>query len=90
MRVVLTEPALEDIEEIRAYLAIHYPQVAPSVERRFRLAFARIAEWPESAQQAAQRPGVRIVPLVRYPYNIFYRIKNGTVEVVHIYHAARR
>jgi len=29
------------------------------------------------------------VPLIRYPYKVFYRVANQTVEILHIYHSAR-
>jgi plasmid stabilization system protein ParE len=37
-----------------------------------------------------QRPGVRVVPLIRYPYKIFYRIADDTVRILHIRHTSRR
>ena len=43
-----------------------------------------------SAEEVAQRPGVRVVPLIRYPYKVFYRITNEAVEILYIHHAARR
>lgn len=49
----------------------------------------RIAEWPECGREVEQRPGVRVVPLIRYPFRLFYRIGGGTIEVLHIHHAAR-
>ena len=89
MKVVFTDPALEDIETIRAYIIAHYPHISLSVERRFRLVFARIGTWPEGAQRVVERPDVRMVPLVRYPYKIFYRIKSDIVEILHIHHSSR-
>jgi hypothetical protein len=38
---------------------------------------------------SAHRPGVRVVPLGRYPYKIFYRVQDGVLEILHIHHAAR-
>jgi hypothetical protein len=32
---------------------------------------ARIGDWPDSAQEVAERPGVRTVPLIRYLYKVF-------------------
>jgi toxin ParE1/3/4 len=69
---------------------IHYPAVAPAVERRIRRVVALIARWPESARRSAGRPGVHVVPLGRYPYRIFYRVAGDTVEILHIHHAARQ
>ena len=89
MRVVFTDPALEDVEAIYAYITARYPHISLSVERRFRLVLARIGAWPESAQRVVERPDVRMVPLVRYPYKIFYRIKADIVEILHIHHSSR-
>jgi len=90
MRVVYTAAALRDLDEIADWLALHYPAIAPAVERRIRAIVARIGRWPESARRSEKRPGVRVVPVGRYPYRIFYRVTNDTVEVLHIHHAARQ
>ncbi|MDO8398596.1 MAG: type II toxin-antitoxin system RelE/ParE family toxin [Bradyrhizobium sp.] len=90
MKVIYTEEALRDLEAIADWLILHYPAVAPVVERRIRNVVAQIARWPESSRQSADRPGVRVAPLNRYPYKIFYRVTGDTVEILHIHHAARR
>jgi toxin ParE1/3/4 len=90
MKVVYTEEALEDLDAIADWLIAHYPTVAPAVERRIRSVVAHIAHWPESSRRSAKRPGVRAVPLGRYPYKIFYRVTDDTVEILHIHHAARQ
>jgi plasmid stabilization system protein ParE len=71
MKVVYTEEALRDLDAIADWLIVHYPAVAPVVERRIRSVVAHIARWPESSRRSAKRPGVRAVPLGRYPYKIF-------------------
>lgn len=38
----------------------------------------------------AERPGIRRVPLVRYPYLIFYALSGGEVIVLRIVHGARK
>ncbi len=90
MKVVFTAAALQDLDEIADWLAAHYPTIAAAVERRVRMVVARIGRWPESARRSAKRPGVRVVPIGRYPYRIFYRITADTVEILHIHHAARQ
>jgi toxin ParE1/3/4 len=90
MKVVYTEEALEDLDAIADWLIAHYPTVAPAVERRIRSVVAHIARWPESSRRSANRPGVRAVPLGRYPYKIFYRVTDDTVEILHIHRAARQ
>jgi toxin ParE1/3/4 len=90
MKVVYTDEALGDLDAIAIWLAEHYPTVAPAVGRRIESVVAHIARWPESARRCAGRPGVRVVPLGRYPYVIFYRVTANTIEILHIHHAARK
>jgi hypothetical protein len=33
---------------------------------------------------------VRVAPLVRYPYKLFYQIADDVIEALYIHHAARR
>jgi plasmid stabilization system protein ParE len=90
MKVVYTDEALDDLDAIANWLIVHYPAVAPAVERRIRSILAHIARWPESSRRSAKRPGVRVVALGRYPYKIFYRVTGDTIEILHIHHAARQ
>jgi len=90
MKVVYTEDALRDLGAIADWLILHYPAVALNVERRIRTVVAHIAQWPESSRRAAGRPDVRVAPLGRYPYRIFYRVSGDTVEILHVHHAARQ
>ena len=89
MKVVFTEAALADLDDVLAFIALHYPALALPVEARIRAIVARIAEWPRSARTVEGRPGVRVVPLGRFPYKVFYRIVDGHIEILHIHHAAR-
>src|ERR1700710_1373127 len=90
MKVVYTEDALNDLDAIADWLIVHYPAVAPAVERRIRRAVANIARGPESARRSARPPGIRVTSLGRYPYRIFYRVADDTLEILHIHHAARQ
>jgi plasmid stabilization system protein ParE len=90
MKVVYTVAALADLDEIADWLGLHYPSIASDVERTVRAAVVRVAHWPESARRSDKRPAVRVVPVVRYPYRIFYRVTADAVEILHIHHAARR
>jgi toxin ParE1/3/4 len=90
MKIVFTETALSDLNQIFEYLASNYPTLVGPVEQRINSVLARLQDWPESARKVTQRTNVRVAPLIRYPYRIFYRITNETVEIVHIRHTSRR
>jgi toxin ParE1/3/4 len=90
MKVVYTQEALADLDAILEYIAAHYPGTYAFFEKRIETIEARISAWPESTPEVVERSGVRVVPLIRYPYKIFYRIENGVVEILYVHHAARR
>jgi len=90
MKVVFTTEAAEDLEMILEGMEHYYPKAILPFRQRVRSVVTRIGTWPLSAQEVAERPGVRVVPLVRYPYKVFYRIDGDSVEILHIAHAARR
>lgn len=89
MKVVYTEPALDDLGEITAWLTRRYPGLGRAVERRLEVVIAHVARWPESMRRTTRHPDVRIALLGRYPYKIFYRVRGDTIEILHIHHTAR-
>jgi toxin ParE1/3/4 len=89
VKVVYTDPALRDLNEITAWLKQHYPGLGRAVERRLEVVVGHLARWPESMRHSMQRSGVRVAPLGRYPYRIFYRVHEDTIEILHIHHTAR-
>jgi len=90
MKVIYTEDALRDLDEILTFIRANYPFIASAFIRRLEAIERRIARWPESAEEVEQRPDVRMVPFIRYPYKLFYQAGKDAVEIVHIHHAARR
>jgi plasmid stabilization system protein ParE len=90
MRLVLSRFALAELDEILGYISERSPLGAKHVEARVRRAFDHIAQYPEAAERLEQRPGVRRLPLARYPYVIYYEIGPDVVTVLRILHGARR
>jgi toxin ParE1/3/4 len=90
MKVVYTDEALHDLDDVLRYIALNFPAAYRGFEARLCAAERRIGQWPQSARNVAHRPGVRMVPLTRYPYNIFYRVTPDSVEILHIRHSARQ
>jgi len=91
MKVAFTNRAVRDLREIAAYSGQQFGErVTLALEARLQAVITRIASSPESAPRVEQRPGMRVVTPVRYPFKIFYRIIDGTVRIVHVRHTARR
>jgi plasmid stabilization system protein ParE len=65
-------------------------RVAENLEARIRAVINRISSAPLSAPEVEGRPGTHVVPLIRYPFKIFYRVLDDRVRIQHIRHTARR
>ena len=89
MKVVYTDEALANLDGILSFIVSNYPSIYDAFQRRLRSVVARIGDWPESAQEVADRPGVRVAPLIRYPFKVFYRSAGQVIEILYIHHAAR-
>ena len=91
MKVDYAPRAQADLIEIAEYSRRTFGRaVASALEIYIRLTVARIAAMPESGEVIPEREGVRVVPLVRYPFRIFYSVVRDTVTILHIRHTARR
>jgi addiction module RelE/StbE family toxin len=88
MRVRYTPAAFADRERIIEYLRERSPSGARNVAASIRDAVAQLREHPRSGYRT-DNPEVRVLFIVRYPYKIFYRIRE-TVEILHIRHTSRR
>jgi toxin ParE1/3/4 len=90
MKAVFTDAALSDLDEILAYTATEYPSLVAPVEQRIRDVVARVETWPLSARLLEDPAGIHVVPLIRHPFKIFYRVEQDQILILHIHHAARR
>jgi toxin ParE1/3/4 len=91
MKLVYSRRALADLNSIATYYtASASPTIAQSIERRLADVIDRIGRAPESAPRISQRSPVRVVAVVRYPFRIFYRVRDDTIDILHIRHTSRR
>jgi plasmid stabilization system protein ParE len=88
MRVRYTPEAFADRERIIEYLRERSPSGARNVAASIRDAVAQLGDYPLSGYRTDD-PEVRVPFIVRYPYKIFYRVRE-TVEILHIRHTSRR
>lgn len=90
MKVRWSTLALAELDAILTNLGSKHPDAAAHFEFRIRQIAERIGKYPQAFQEVAERPGIRRVPLVRYPYLVFYTVSVDEVIVVLVVHGAKK
>jgi toxin ParE1/3/4 len=90
MIVRWTSGALADLISIEIYQRAHWRQVRATFERRLTAIEHRIGEFPLSAPEVAQRPGVRVAAIPKLPYRLFYSVESDEIKILSIRHTSRR
>lgn len=91
MKILYSRQALSDLSDIANYYTTSAsPAVAEAIARRLFDVIDRIQRAPLSAPRVARRSNVRAASLIRYPFRIFYRLRDDTIDILHIRHASRR
>lgn len=90
MRVLYTETALAEVEEIYSYIAANNSAAADVVKAQIEHTVALIGTLPKIGR-IKYRQFVRMLPVRRYPqYLIFYAIEPDQVVILNVRHGARR
>ncbi len=88
MKVRYTETALRELDEIFTYIFEHDRSAATGVIERVERLTALLVEFPFVGHETDEI-GVRVVPLVRYPFLIFYTVNTDEVVILHVRHGSR-
>jgi toxin ParE1/3/4 len=90
VKIRYTRRAIAQLDSIYSYIEADNPRAAKAVKARIQRAIGRLAQFPYSSR-ATDRLGVRVLPIVRYPYLVFYSVDDAAQEVhiLRIRHSAR-
>ena len=81
--------ALQDLRDIRSYIAAHgSPAAADHIRQHLRARVVRLLTNPAIGVATTNRQ-IRILPPTRYPYRIYYAVLGDDVVILHIRHTAR-
>lgn len=89
MNVRYSPRATADIIAVADYLTERNRAAARAVEDVIRRTIGLLSEFPASGRALTQRPDVRVMPVSRYPYLVFYRANMNGIFILHIRHGAR-
>jgi plasmid stabilization system protein ParE len=88
MKVRYTETAATEVEQILDSIGLHNRVAAVQVNARLKQTASVLADFPDIAQMSDE-PGVRRMPVGRYPLMIFYTVENDELVILHVRHMAR-
>lgn len=91
MKVIYSERARVALDGILGFIGFNYPSSYEAFRRQMASSLKRVAQFPESAPLVEDRVDIRVVPLTRYPYKLFYKYQRDfdLIEIVDIQHMAR-
>ncbi len=72
--------AVRQLDEIFIYIADRNPTAAGRVVGTIRRSIERLGDFPYSSR-LSEVPGVRELPIVRYPYIVFYAVDDEAREI---------
>lgn len=88
-RVIWTEPALQDLDEIADYISLDKPAAANQFVQRVFERIERLTTHPKSGSVPAELKGTQYRQLVVAPVRIFYRVQNEVVYIVYVMRGER-
>jgi len=89
MNLVYAPRALRDLESIAAYLTERSPAAALTVLGAIKSSIDALSFFPQIGRRI-DSAGHRRLPVLRYPYLVFYRIAGDELLILHIRHTSRR
>jgi toxin ParE1/3/4 len=89
VRVKWLKRALENLDQEAEYIARDNPQAAARVVQRITASVDGLAIHP-ALGRAGRVAGTRELVISGTPYLVPYRVRGGTVEILRIFHGARR
>ena len=90
MSVLWSPAAFADLAALRAYIAEDNPAAADEIVLRIFHNIEQLLSRNPSMGRPGRVPGTRELVVPRTPYIVPYRIKAGDIEVLRVYHGARR
>jgi toxin ParE1/3/4 len=90
MIVFWSPQAVEDLAALRAYIAEDDPAAARRVALRIIHSIEDLLSDNAEMGRPGRVPGTRELVVPRTPYVVPYRVRNNRIQVLRVYHGARK
>ncbi len=89
MRIRWQDDAINDLIQVRRFIAMDNPAAAVRVADRIRSAVPELADQPGMGRPG-RVPGTRELVLVNIPCIIAYRVEGNSVVILRVLHTSRK
>ena len=83
-KIVWTEPALDQLDEIAEYIALDKPDAARELVARVFEKVDRLEQFPNSGREPPELPDSIYLEVVCSPCRVFYRCDGNKVLILHV------
>ncbi|MDT8400023.1 MAG: type II toxin-antitoxin system RelE/ParE family toxin [Pseudomonadales bacterium] len=83
-KIIWTEPALDQLDEIAEYIALDNPVAASELVARIFKKVDRLERFPNSGREPPELPDSIYREVVSKPCRIFYRCEGKNVLILHV------
>ena len=90
MKIAWSPEAVEDLVSLRAYIAEDNPAAARRTVQHLVESIEQLLPDNPQIGRAGRVPGTRELVIPRSPYIVPYRLQRTTIQILRVYHAARR
>lgn len=87
MMIMWLEDAVADLQALRQYIAQDSPSAARRIAKKILTAINLLSKHPEIGRQGRVLDTRELI-ISDLPYIIPYRVKNGIIEILRVFHCA--
>ena len=88
-RLIWSQPALLDLEEIAEYIALDNAPAATRYVRKVFSAVGRLKRYPDSGRRPEELPSTKYREVIVPPCRVFYRAEENAVFILHVMRSER-
>ncbi|MDX2426401.1 MAG: type II toxin-antitoxin system RelE/ParE family toxin [Cycloclasticus sp.] len=89
-KIIWTEPALIDLNEIAEYIALDKPTAARNLVQNIFTETERLENFPSSGRSPPELKKLRYKEIIVNPCRIFYRIDKDNVYILYVMRSKRK
>ncbi len=89
MKILWTDPAIDDLRNLLAYIAKDSEEYARSFVERIILSVDKLTDFPRLGRMVPEADQEAIRELLYHNYRIIYRVENELIEILTVLHGRR-